>query len=176
MPKSSRTRRSPRRKSTPNGELVSEILNLDPLKKLFRYTSITDTPCGDDKAERTAALNYLRFKVIDTIGVPLVILCDELPPAPDLDIKLAILRQYVRQHNLHQKDGRGDRGFWKKVDEFYDDKIEKWGGSFASPGWKRYLSATMEEDEELVPPPPPIDEIPLFTYTPLVMKLFSILN
>ncbi|KAJ6454469.1 hypothetical protein C8R47DRAFT_1083129 [Mycena vitilis] len=129
-----------------------------------------------DKAERTEVLNYLRSKVIQTIWIPLVTVCDQLPEAPQLEVKIAVLRQYVREHDLDVKDGRGHRSFWKNVDRFYDEKIEELGGTFDSPGWRSYLRAIMEMDEQLAPPPGVQYIEPLFTYTPLVMKMFCILN
>ncbi|KAJ6507165.1 hypothetical protein C8R47DRAFT_1066058 [Mycena vitilis] len=84
-----------------------------------------------------------------------------------------ITRQYVREHNLDVEDGRSHRSFWAGIDSFYAEKKKELGESFDSPGWARYLEAMFDLDEQMAPPPAPRYIQPLFTYTPLVLKLFS---
>ncbi|KAF7357699.1 hypothetical protein MVEN_00815600 [Mycena venus] len=175
MPKSpphhSSPRRSPpRRRTSPNTRYLEDIIHLDPL--FMTYKGLHDN-CNGEMAELTGAFNHLRLKLIDTIHIPLGTVCDLLPVAPDSEIKIAVLRHYIREHNLHIHDGRSRRGFWDNVDDLYDGLIEMFGNTFDSYG---YMQAIIEKDEAFAPPSTAGLLAPLFTYTPLVMKMFSILN
>ncbi|KAF7357799.1 hypothetical protein MVEN_00825900 [Mycena venus] len=181
MPKSPPHRSSPRcspprRRTTPSTRYLEDIIHLDPL--FGTYKGLFDK-YGGEMAELTNALNQLRLKLIETIHVPLGTVCDLLPPAPDSEIKVAVLRHYIREHNLYTHDGRtraSRGGFWENIDDLYDGLIEMFGNAFDSYGWTDYMQAIIEEDEAFASCPAAELEVPLFTYTPLVMKVFHILN
>ncbi|KAJ7873924.1 hypothetical protein B0H14DRAFT_2719293 [Mycena olivaceomarginata] len=147
-----------------------KILKINPLEATYRGFI---EQCND-KAECTAVFNDLRLKLLDTMNEPLVTVCERFQPAHYLDIKLLVLRSYIRENNLRNRDGRSHRAFWDKIDNFYTEKINVWGDDFENEGWRRFIDEKTEEDEQLVPPPAP--ETPLYTWTPLVMKLWWILN
>ncbi|KAJ7680788.1 hypothetical protein DFH06DRAFT_1464918 [Mycena polygramma] len=175
MPKSSRphTQRSSFPKAARKAAILQQVLYSDPFST--RYSDIPQlAPQRPIRENGRLELSSKQGEPLIQTGCALRIFTNV--QTPQLEVKIAVLRQYVREHDLDVKDGRGHRSFWKGVDRFYDEKIEELGRSFDSLGWRRYLRATIELDERLAPPPAAQYIEPLFTYTPFVMKICCILN
>ncbi|KAF7357800.1 hypothetical protein MVEN_00826000 [Mycena venus] len=160
---------SPRSRTSPNRKYLQALLEHDPLSTPGAYSKLLN--CSPYyKAELTAASNFLRLKLRDTIHIPLVIVRNLLPTAPDLEPKLAILRHYIRTHCLHIRRGHDHRNFWDKIDETYTQLIQEFGNDFESWHWRVYIQAVIQEDKAFALPRATATEVPLplFTIKPLV--------
>ncbi|KAJ6508097.1 hypothetical protein DFH09DRAFT_1199351 [Mycena vulgaris] len=148
MPKSSKVQRA-----------LSAALHLNPLHTPYKSIK-TQFSAG------TAALNLFRTTLLDTMIVPLEIACQTLPPAPDLDVKLVLLRRYIRERAIDGEDGRSHRPFWPKVDAWYTDMTAELGLDFRNPWWQRFLDETFDKEDEVFTPS--IGRA-LFTWTAMII-------
>ncbi|KAJ7661681.1 hypothetical protein B0H17DRAFT_1144647 [Mycena rosella] len=117
-------------------------------------------------AEDIIALKKLRIEMLDTMNEPLEVVCEKLPPAEDLEIKVAVLRRYIRKKGLHLEDGRRRKPFWLNLDVWYESKARKLGPEFKTPWWGRYLDDTFDREYDLFVPS---IERPLYRWTPMSM-------
>ncbi|KAJ7141287.1 hypothetical protein C8R44DRAFT_243995 [Mycena epipterygia] len=148
--------------------ILAQILSLNPLRG--GYSNLSSESFTEDQIKKV--LDRLRSTVLKTIDEPLDSVCDKLPAAPYLHIKILILRRYARKHQLHTQDGRGQRSFWHNIDMFYRAKVDALGESFDMPAWQLYLAVTFRKDTKHAPPVAPVIPVvlekPLFTWQPLL--------
>ncbi|KAJ7497636.1 hypothetical protein FB451DRAFT_1212217 [Mycena latifolia] len=127
------------------GRALRAALELNPLTTSYGVIlhDFSEDSVGLD------TLKKIRTKVLKTMHEPLEFVCSSLPPAPDLELKLAVLRRYIRDRALHVDDGRHHKPFWPKLDNWYQMKARELGYDFREPLWQRFLDDTFDVEYDL---------------------------
>ncbi|KAJ7817008.1 hypothetical protein B0H13DRAFT_2380019 [Mycena leptocephala] len=142
------------------GKVVTEVLQLDPLKT--EYKNIKKH--FKDKAEVAKAMDHVRKQIKTTLARPVHKVFDVVLTTEQKE-RLLLIRQFLR-------DGRGERRFWANLDVWIAEKRRELRGTFETEAWQHFLQSIMEDE---VSPPIPV-LTPLFTFLPLSLTPSSLIT